>query len=245
MAAPDNRVPPTYRKPAFIPDGYVDVFGALSIVGKALFGDKWTGEEFAARRLAQRQAEAEEQHRREDEARQRWDQAAQWLKQRAYDRKVSSQVITKGGTFHDLPERVWAAENAWQIFDRGTAGFAEAAGYDYVTFEGHVLFRERELRSALVGRHQSSQRGQQKAATRGKNISAGEPAEEETGFDLLKRAEELRKNNRHWTKKEIAKHIAKNDKPAKRKGQGLLSPESIERAIRLPRPKRRTPRQTP
>ena len=54
-------------------------------------------------------------------------------------------VITKGGTVHDLPERVWGDENAWQIFDRGTAGFAELAGYDVVTFEGHVLFREREL----------------------------------------------------------------------------------------------------
>ena len=149
MAAPVNRVPRTYRKPPFIPDGYVDVLGALSIVGKALFGDKWTGEEIDARSPAQRPAEAEEQHRREDEARQRRDEAAQWLQQWAFARKGSSKVITKGGTVHDLPERVWGDENAWQIFDRGTAGFAELAGYDVVTFEGHVLFRERELRSAL------------------------------------------------------------------------------------------------
>ena len=149
MVAPVNRVPPTYRKRAFIPDGYVDVLGALSIVGKALFGDKWTGEEIDARSPAQRPAEAEEQHRREDEARQRRDEAAQWLQQWAFARKGSSKVITKGGTVHDLPERVWGDENAWQIFDRGTAGFAELADYDVVTIEGHVLFLEQEVRDAL------------------------------------------------------------------------------------------------
>ena len=134
MAAPDNRVPRTYRKPSFIPAGYVDVLCALSIVGKVLFGDIWTGEEIA--------------DRSKDEALQRRDQAVQWLQQSAFAGKVSSKIITKGGTVHDLPKWVLAAETALQNFDTGTVRFADVSSLEPVMLEGYVLFHEQELRSA-------------------------------------------------------------------------------------------------
>lgn len=135
MATPDNNVPRTYRKPAFIPDGYIDVLGALPIVGKALFDDKWTGEEVT--------------DRCKGEALQRRDQTVQWLRQSAYAGTISSKIITKFGTDHLLPKNVWAADTVSQIFNSGWAGFVEMAGYLPVNFEGHVLFCEREVTSAL------------------------------------------------------------------------------------------------
>lgn len=111
------------------------MLGALSFVGKALFGDKWTGEETT--------------DRREGEALQRRDQTVQWLRQRAYAGTISSKIITKGGTDHLLPKNVWAADTASQIFDSGWAGFAEFAGYVPISFEGYVLFSDPELKSAL------------------------------------------------------------------------------------------------
>ena len=44
-----------------------------------------------------------------------------------------------------LPERVWAAVDAWQIFDRGTSGFAEAAGYDLLAANVELTGAEIEL----------------------------------------------------------------------------------------------------
>ena len=59
---------------------------------------------------------------------------------------------------------------------------------------------------------------------------------------LQQRAEALRKEHPRWPKPKIAKLIFDNDDFQKHKGEGKLSAEAIEREIRLPRPKQRTPR---
>ena len=78
-----------------------------------------------------------------------------------------------------------------------------------------------------------------------KDQAPAEPTKPDAPFALQKRAGKLRKAHPEWTKRRIAEYIADNDKPAKRKGEGTLSHEAIEREIRLPRPKRRTPHPTP
>ena len=74
---------------------------------------------------------------------------------------------------------------------------------------------------------------------------AGEQTVEGRRIALQRLAKLLRKNNPKWTKRKIAEVICDNPDFQKHKGQGKLRAESIEREIRLPRPKRRTPRQTP
>ena len=140
MPKPTTHTSRAYSEPHFIPDGYVDARGALSIAGEALFGNEWTGLEIIARKLKGW----------EPEARQRWEEAVEWVCQTCYAGKITPEVITARGSLWPVPQVLWGAKDALKIFDKGTARFAAGHSYSSPSIEGHVLFPEQELKDALT-----------------------------------------------------------------------------------------------
>ena len=87
-----------------------------------------------------------------------------------------------------------------------------------------------------------SQPASAKAIKSNAEKEAGEQTVEGRRRALQRRATALRKAHQNWPKPKIANFIYDNDDFQKYKGEGKLTAEAIEREIRLPRPKRRTPR---